>query len=310
MPALARGNETLPVRDREINRGQRPCAQDRACDDDARGGLLVDNEISADREHRRLQGHAQHLGDRTEPARDVAGALVAVEIVLVGLAPAAGQAAGHPHCHQHLGVAPAGGGEIVAARGKPGRLARRPARHVFGGQGEADEDDGADQRGKADHDMEGKADRQIKRQPGQIEESAGPEAAQERADVVEVAQRLQAFVAAADDQRQTDHGFEHPAIERFIERRADPSEDSSAQQVKHALSQVQSAGQDRQPDQGRHAAARQHPVVDLQHEQRAGQIQQVDHAAHDADADKGAAACAQRFAEFGTPDTGSACHQD
>ncbi len=157
--------------------------------------------------------------------------------------------------------------------------------------------------------MEGKADRQIERQPWQVEERARPHAGEERANIVEVAQRLQALVACADHQRQAHDGIEHPGIEGFVERGSDPAQDSSPDQVENALGDVQPAGEDGQADQGRHAAARQHPVVNLQHEQRAGQIQQVDHAAHDADANEGAAAGAQRITEFGTPDTGSGCHQ-
>ena len=68
-----------------------------------------------------------HLGNGAETAGDVAGALVAREIILVGLAPALGQPPGHAHRHQHLGVAPAGGGEIVAARRQAHGLAA-PAR--------------------------------------------------------------------------------------------------------------------------------------------------------------------------------------
>ena len=172
-----------------------------------------------------------------------------------------------------------------------------------------DQDDGADQRGEADQDMEGKADREIERQPRQIEERARPHAAEERADIVEVAQRLQAFVASADHQRQPHHGVEHARIERFVERGADAAEDAAADQVEHALGEVEPAGENDEADQGRHAAARQHPVVDLQHEDRAGQIEQVDDAAHHADANEGAAAGAQRLTEFGTPDAGSGCHQ-
>ena len=302
MPALARGNKTFPVRDRQIDRRQRPRAQDRARDDDTRRGLLIDHQIGADREHRRLQGHAQHLGDGAETSGDVAGALIACQIILVGVAPAAGQAPGHSHRHHHLGVAPAGGGEIVAPRGEPGRLARGPARHVFGHEGKADQDDGADQRGQADQDVEGKTDRQIERQPGQIEESARSDAGEERADVVEVAQRLQALVAAADDQRQTHHGVEHPAVERFVQRGSDTPQHAAPDQIEDALEEVHAAGEDRQADQRRHAPARKYPVINLQHEQRAGQIEHVDHAADDADANEGAAAGAQRIAEFGTPD--------
>jgi len=67
MPALAGGDKTLPVGDREIDRRQRPRAQDRAGDDDAGGRFLVNHQIGTDAEHGRLQHHAQHLGG---PRRD------------------------------------------------------------------------------------------------------------------------------------------------------------------------------------------------------------------------------------------------
>ncbi len=309
VPALPRGNETFPMRDREIDRRQRPRAQDRARDDNARGRLLMNHQIGADGEHRRLQGHAQDLGDRAETAGDVAGALIAREIILVGFAPAPGQASGHAHRDQHFRVSPAGGGQIVSPRRQSHGLTCRRARHVFGDDGKADQDDRPDQRGKADHDMEGETDRQIERQPRQIEQRARSHAGEERADIVQIAQRLKTLIAPADHQRQAHDGVEHAGIEGFIERGSDTPEDSSPDQVENALGDVQSAGEDDQTDQRRYAPARQHPVVNLQHEDRAGQIEQVDHAAHGADADERTAAGAQRITEFGTPDTGIGCHQ-
>ena len=53
VPALPRGDEALPVGDREIDRRQRARAQDRARNDDAGGGLLVDHQVGADGEHGR-----------------------------------------------------------------------------------------------------------------------------------------------------------------------------------------------------------------------------------------------------------------
>jgi hypothetical protein len=162
-------------------------------------------------EHRRLQRHAHHFGGGAETAGDVAGALIAGEVILVGRGPAFGQAAGHAHRHQHFGVAPAGDGEIVAPRRQHQRLARRLAGQYFGKDGESDQKDRADQGGQAEHDMERKADRQIQRQPRQVEQRAWPDAGQERPDIVEVPQRLQAFATAAGDQRQANHGLEHPS---------------------------------------------------------------------------------------------------
>ncbi len=127
MPALARGHKSLPVRNRKIDRRQRPRAQDRAGDDDAGGRFLVNHQIGADAKHRRLQCHPHDLGDRAEASGNIAGALIAREIIFVGLAPAPGQAPGHPHCNQNFGITPAGASQIVAARRQTRRLTRRRA---------------------------------------------------------------------------------------------------------------------------------------------------------------------------------------
>ena len=296
VPALPRRDEALPVRDRQIDRRQRPRAQDRAGNDDARGGLLVDHQIRADAEHRRLQHHAQHLGDGAEPAGDVAGAPVAVEIAIIGAGPAPGQPPGHAHRDDHLGVAPAAGGDVAALRRQPLRVPRRPPRQHLGEHGEPHQDQRADRGGGADQRMEGKADRQIERQPRQVEQRARPHAGQEGANIIEVAQRLQALALAALQQRQPHHGLKHPRAERLVERGADPHQDATAQQVEHALRDVQASGQHDQGNQRRHAPARQHAIIDFEHEERAGQIQDVDHEAHHADAKEGAAARPQGVA--------------
>ena len=298
LPALAGRDEGFPVRDGKIDRRQRAGRQDRARDDDAGGRLLVDDEIGADREHGGLQHHAQHLGDRAEAAGDVARSLIADEIFFVGLAPALVHPAGHAHRHHHFGIATAGGGEIVALGRKPHRILRRLAGHELGDHRQPDQDDGADQRGHADHDVEGEADGEIERQPGQIEERARSHAAEEGADIVEVAQRLEALVAAADQQRQAHDGVEHALVQGLVERGADPPQDPVADHVEHALRRVEEAGDDDQADQRRNAAARQHPVVDFQHEDRPGQIEQVDHAAHQANADECRATSAQRVSKL------------
>ena len=86
--------------------------------------------------------------------------------------------------------------------------------------------------------MERKADRQIERQPGQIEERTGSHAAEERADVVEIAQRLQALVAVAGHQRQAHDGVEHTGVDGLVERGSDTAEDATAEQVETALGGV------------------------------------------------------------------------
>ncbi len=83
--------------------------------------------------------------------------------------------------------------------------------------------------------MEGETDRQIERQPREIKQRARAHAGEERADVVEIAQRLQALVAGADHQRQAHDGVEHAGIEGFVERGSDPAEDSPPDQVEDTL---------------------------------------------------------------------------
>ena len=226
------------MRDGQIDRRQRPRGQDRTRDDNARGRLLMDHQIGADGKHRRLQAHAHDLGNRAETPGDIAGALIARQIVLVGLAPALGEATGHSHRHQHLGIAPAAGGQIIAARRQAHRLPRRRARHELGHEGQGDQNDGPYQRRHADQDMERETDRQIERQPRQIKERARAHAAEERTNIVQIAQRLKALVATADHQRQAHNGFEHPVVEGFVERSSDTAQDSSPDQVEEALGDV------------------------------------------------------------------------
>ena len=299
LPALAGTHESFPVGNRHVDRRQRARRQDRAGDDDARGRLLIDDQIAADGEHRRLQHHAEHLGHGAEAAGDVAHAPLAFEIFLVGLVPAPRHPPQHAHGDERLGIAPAGVGERIAGEREPGRFLDRPAGHVFGDQRHAGQDDGAAQRGDADQRVKGEADRDVERHPGQIEHGDRPEAAEEAADAVEIAHRQHAVVALADLERQARHRVEHAGAQRLVEARADTHQDAPADQVEHALGGVEEGRQDDEADQGRHAAARHHAVVDLQHEEGAGEVEHVDHRAHHADGDEGAAAGMKRARKLG-----------
>ena len=195
----------------------------------------MDDQIGADGEHRRLQHHAQDLGDRAEAARDVAHALLPIQIGMVRVLPALGDPAQHAHGDQRLGVAPAGFGKTVARDRETGRLFRRLAGQILGEHRQRDQDDRADQRGDADQRMKGKADDEVERHPGQIEQRDRAETGQERAYAVEIAQRLQAVVALSHLQRQPHDRIVDPAAERLIEAGADPNQDASADQVENGL---------------------------------------------------------------------------
>jgi hypothetical protein len=68
---------------------QRPGREDRAGEDHAARGLLVDDEIGAHPEHRRLERHAEDLGEGAERRGGVGGLVVGVEMGLVGRSKAA-----------------------------------------------------------------------------------------------------------------------------------------------------------------------------------------------------------------------------
>ncbi len=168
------------------------------------------------------------------------------------------------------------------------RLARA-AGHGFRQQRQRADHHRADQHGEAHPGMEQEADRDVERHPGQIEKSRQPGARHERAHVVEVAHGLQAVAGGAAAQRQPRDDVEHARRQSLIEPAPDPHQDASAQHVEQPLEAEQHEREQREAEQRRHAAARQHAVVDLQHEDRPGQHEQIDQAARHRDADEGIA---------------------
>ena len=68
-------------------------------------------------------------------------------------------------------------------------------------------------------------------------------------------------------------------VEPGLDQRADPGGDAAAGVVEHAHDAVERRDQHGERDERRLGAARQHPVVDLEHVERPGQHQDVDEAA-------------------------------
>ena len=164
---------------------------------------------------------------------------------------------------------------ISALRAMANCVALRVGRRVssFGHDGERDQDDRAGERGQADIGMEQETDGEVDRHPRQIEQGDRPGAGQKPAHGVEIADRLRAVALAADLERQPDDGVVDAHAHRLVEAMPDAHQDAAADRVDDALRGVKAGHQDQQRDQRRHAAARQHPVVDFQHEQRAGEHQ-------------------------------------
>ncbi len=240
-----------------------------------------------------------------KPAGDVRRLEVARHVLAVGLAPDGADAAAHAHGVKHLGVAAAGLGENRPLGAVPGGLLDRAPRQSVGDEGDGDEDQRADGGGDADQRVEEEADREIERHPRQIEQRARTGTGQERPDRIEVAKRLHA-VGAPRLERQPGEDVIDAAGERFVERDTDARKDAAAQDVEDALEGVERGGDDGEADQRRDAPAGDHPVIDLQHEERAGEVEEVEEHRHRRRADEGAAARGQRRPEFGSGRTGLA----
>ena len=147
------------LRDREFDRSERPRGQDRRGDHDAARGLAVDDQIGADTEHRRLQQHAQHLGNGAEAAGDIRGALLMSQIARVGLAPARADALGHAHGVHDFRVAARAFGNAVALQRCTDGFLGCAAGQCVGEDRHGDQQKGTAQRDEADPGMKCEADR-------------------------------------------------------------------------------------------------------------------------------------------------------
>jgi hypothetical protein len=159
---------------------------------------------------------------------------------------------------------------------------------------------GRRERRESDIGMEHETDDQVDRHPRQIEQRHGASARQKAAHRIEIADRLRAFSPAAGFQRQPHDGVIDAHAHRLVEAVTDAHQDAAADRLDGALRRIEAGDQDHQRDQRRHAAARQHAIVDFQHEQRAREHQQVAHAAERADGDESPPARNQRRGKFGT----------
>ena len=154
-------------------------------------------------------------------------------------------------------------------------------------QGQRDDDDGADRCGEADIEIERETEPEIKRHPRQVEQRRRPQAGEEVADGVEIANRLEGIGRPRAFERQLDAPRHRPCPRSdFVEGRADPDQHPRPDQVENGLERIEAQDDQRQPDQGRHALARQHAIVNLQHEDRAAEHEQIDECRKEPDARK------------------------
>ncbi len=295
----ARRHEAAPGAHGEVHRGQRAAEQDRRRDHAARRQLVVQHQQGAEAEDGRLHGDARKAGQPADPGRAVACLGLQREKPVLPLLPAAAQARQHAHRLDRLGVAQLAG-RVVLRRlrdarrlrehgtrwrarsatparraATPRRTRRRPAtdaatmitRMKIGVHGASK---------NANSPLPVRNWRMLVRSP-----SAWPGLPLR----VSMCARNEASNTRAPSRRSS------AALARIIVLRAN--------QFERGVEHVQADHDQRQHQQRRLVAARQHAVVDLQHVQRGHQHQQVDRAAEAADGEEDAAEGGEGGAQFG-----------
>jgi hypothetical protein len=210
--------------------------------------------------------------------------------------PALQQAGHHAHGLQHLGVAQTHVGEGVVARGGRARFGHRPLNAPLAEHGERDEHDRRDQCEQPEIRVENENGENVDRRPKQIEDGVDARPGHELPVDVEIAQRLAGRRGSPDSA--FDGGGEHAPGEQPIEPDAGPRQHARAHEVESRKRAESDQEYDREHQQRDMARAVDHPVVDLEHIERACEIKQVDREAEDQRGDEIAPASLEHHAQL------------
>ena len=234
---------------------------------------MIDHEVGPDAENGGLHDDAEDAGEAAQPCHHVVGGLLRLQIGVVGLHPLLGHAGAHAERLQQRGIATGGLGQLPARRRERDGGQAWAAREPFRQQRERADDQRAEQDGESDQRVKQEADRDVERHPRQVEEGRQPDARNEGPHAVEVPNGLQTLAGGPRLERRAHHDFERARRQFFVEPAPDAQQDAPAQHVEQPLEGEQHEDEQGKSDQGRNAAARQHAVVDLEHEERAGEAQ-------------------------------------
>ena len=150
----------------------------------------------------------------------------------------------------------------------------------------------------AEHPVKEEQHEQEHRRPGGIEEGECTGTRRKPLDRLQVGQAGCRAGALGRCYRAHQDGAQHTRVEPLLQARADTGQHPPARVVEHPHQQEQERHQGGERDQRRLRARTQHPVVDLQHEQRPGQHEHVHGHAEQAARHKQAPALRQRRPDF------------
>jgi hypothetical protein len=181
--------------------------------------------------------------------------------------PGAERDLGHSHADDHLGVArqrfhvPARAARFLQ------HLGRRLARQALGQHRDRRDGERAERRDRAEQRMHQGDDEEVDGQPGRIEQRLDPAAAEEGAQLGDVAHGVGVDSSGRSrrlPQRFAERGGRKPPLQR----RAGPGERAGAHRIHAVAERKREERGDGQHRQGFDAAAREHPVEYLHHVER------------------------------------------
>ena len=188
--AGARRDQTLPGADRLLDRGERATEQDRARDHAAAGQLAIQHQVGAESEDGDLDEQAQELGAADHDGATVACLRVPLEgAIIIGM-PAPQERRQHTHGVHHLGVAQRRLTALLGGHPALVGLAQRRAHDDFAGQRERKQKCGAEQCQHAEPRVQQPDHRDENQRPRRIENRKDTFAAEEGAQLGDIAQRL------------------------------------------------------------------------------------------------------------------------
>ena len=280
-PRGERALKRRPVAHRLIDGGERPAQQDRARDHQARRHLAPNHEHGPEPEHHRLEEQAQRFREHAVEAVSVRGRQRPVQNDVAQFGRA-----------RHDGVLHAETLHGFAARAHlldegGGTGARLPNLHLDARRsrliekGDSAEQAARENRQQPEHPVEREEHEQKHRRPRRVEEGERPRTRGEALDRLQIAKTRRRARAFGGRDRAGEDGPEHARIEARLQPRARAGENPPARVIEHAHYQKQKRHDDDQRHQRRAGARTQHPVVDLQHEQRTREHQQVHHHAEE-----------------------------
>ena len=197
------------------------------------------------------------------------------QVTVVDRGPAARQRIRHAHGDDALAVMSVGLHHRSAQARMMCHVARRSAARTLGQDRQAQQNQCAGKCRHAEPGMQQKTDDQKHRHPRQIDDGNGPRTGQEASDLIKVAHRLNGIPGIAALARNAHDGGVHGGAEMLVQQRCRAYHDAGADKVERTLEGIGADEEHRQRHQRWHTAARQHPVIHLQHVEGTSKHQQV-----------------------------------